>query len=120
MIKKIYLIPLIFALSNIAKANDIPVGSLFTPIIDINPSEYNGTTPKDIHVKLLINTNGLIEHIYYPENMPTELIKRVDSTVKTARFTPYYRDGQAVKSIVPFTIKFQLTDNSEEETPQDQ
>lgn len=85
---------------------DQPSSVLYAPTITINPDEQFHAYPSTQLVKLLINEQGKIEKIYYPKNLPEHVISKIESNMKFANFSPYKRNGIAVKSIVPYYVNF--------------
>ncbi|NWK53209.1 hypothetical protein HYG89_11760 [Acinetobacter sp. SwsAc5] len=100
-----FLSPLGHATSNIP---DVPVSVVYNPIITITPDRYNESFPERLPVRLLINELGRVERVIYPENTPQKYKELVDSNMKQAKFTPYLKQGVAVKSVVPFTVRFTI------------
>lgn len=100
----------LFFVSGLTLANhqlsDVPVTIIYSPEITIAPDQYPRSYPEKFPVKLLINEKGRVDRVFYPENTPQQLIQLIDRNMKLAKFTPYFRQGVAVKSIVPFTVKF--------------
>lgn len=86
---------------------------IYSPTITINPDEISSLYPESQLVKLLLSKEGYVQKVYYPEGTLKEVINKVDYALKTARFTPYLKEGRAVQSIVPYIVNFYFI--SEEE-----
>ena len=86
--------------------SDKLVGTIYSPTVTVYPDDDIQAFPKVMNVKLLIDTKGKVEQIYYPEQTKLPVQKKVDYAVKTARFTPYIRNGVPTKSIIPYTVIF--------------
>lgn len=87
---------------------DMPVSVVYNPTITITPDRYNESFPERLPVRLLINKQGRVERVFYSENTPQKYKELVDSNMKRAKFTPYLKQGVAVKSVVPFTVRFTI------------
>lgn len=94
-----------------AFAQDELVSLVYAPVIQVTPAESQLGYPSSVSVKLLINQLGRVEQVFYPKNTLSLIKDKVDGTIKTAKFTPYKRNGQPVKSIVPYTITFYVMDD---------
>lgn len=87
---------------------DVPVTVIYNPIITVTPDRYNENFPDRLPVRLLINEQGRVERVIYAENTPQKYKELIDPNMKLAKFTPYLRQGVALKSVVPFTIRFTI------------
>ena len=85
---------------------DVPVSVIYNPVITITPDKYTENYPDRLPVKLIVNEKGRVDRVLYLNNTPKKFKEIVDSNMKLARFTPYLKQGVAVKSVVPFTVKF--------------
>lgn len=85
---------------------DVPVSVIYNPVITITPDQYTENYPDRLPVKLIVNEKGKVDRVLYFNNTPKKFKEIVDSNMKLARFTPYLKQGVAVKSVVPFTVKF--------------
>lgn len=110
MIKEKYfwLIPFIaFSLeSNAETLPDRPSQVIYSPTIVINPDENNSSFPSSQIVKLLISNEGKVLKVFYPNGTKKEVIQKIDVAMRTASFTPYLKQGNAVQSIVPYVVNF--------------
>ncbi|MCK4083824.1 hypothetical protein HCY52_08340 [Acinetobacter radioresistens] len=87
---------------------DVPVTVIYNPIITVTPDRYNENFPDRLPVRLLINEQGRVERVIYAENTPQKYKELIDPNMKLAKFTPYLRQGVALKSVVPFTVRFTI------------
>ncbi|MDP7851024.1 hypothetical protein [Acinetobacter baumannii] len=86
---------------------------IYSPTITINPDELSSLYPESQMVKLLLSKDGYVKKVFYPEGVRNEVISKVDYALRTARFTPYLKQGKPVQSIVPYVVNFYFI--SEEE-----
>lgn len=87
---------------------DISVSTVYNPVITIGPDQYVEKYPERLPVRLIINELGRVEKVIYAENTPDKYKQIIDKNMKIAKFTPYMKQGIAVKSIVPFTVRFNI------------
>lgn len=87
---------------------DIPVSTVYNPVITIGPDQYAEKYPERLPVKLIINELGKVEKVIYSENTPDKYKQIIDKNMQMAKFTPYMKQGIAVKSVVPFTVRFNI------------
>ncbi|MFX2257928.1 hypothetical protein V6380_14250 [Acinetobacter variabilis] len=110
MIKKKYfwLTPfLVFSLESTANTlPDRPSQVIYSPTVVINPDENSSSFPSSQLVKLLISNEGKVLKVYYPNGTKKEVIQKVDAAMRSASFTPYFKQGNAVQSIVPYVVNF--------------
>ncbi|EOZ8645495.1 hypothetical protein ACQWTT_001246 [Acinetobacter baumannii] len=92
---------------------DRNVTVVYAPTITINPDEDQSKFPNTLLVKLLINKEGFVERVYFPDNTSILVKNKIEKEIRFAKFTPYLRQGIAVKSIVPYVLNFSFI--SEEE-----
>lgn len=92
---------------------DREVTVIYAPTITINPDEDQSKFPNSQLVRLLINKEGFVERVYFPDSTSTPVKTKIEKEIRFAKFTPYLRQGIAVKSIVPYVVNFSFI--SEEE-----
>lgn len=86
---------------------------IYAPTITINPDEQEFIYPSELSVKLLLSKEGNVLKVYFSNGTPPYIISKTEHALKAARFTPYKKQGIAVRSIVPYTVNFYIL--SEEE-----
>ncbi|NNH77405.1 hypothetical protein HLH17_06920 [Acinetobacter sp. ANC 5380] len=85
---------------------DKPVSTIYSPVVNVYPDENASAFPHKMNVSLLIDKRGRVEDIYYPTNTSSTVKNKVNYVVKTVRFTPYMRNDQPTKSVIPYTVIF--------------
>lgn len=106
--KYFWLVPFfVFSLECNAKTlPDRPSQVIFSPTVVINPDENSSSFPSSQLVKLLISKEGKVLKVFYPNGTRKEVIQKIDTAMRSASFTPYFKEGTAVQSIVPYVVNF--------------
>jgi hypothetical protein len=86
---------------------------IYAPTININPDEQNESYPEVEKIKLLVTKEGFIEEVYFAKETPFHVRNKVKLAMKQAIFTPYRKEGVAVKSIVPYEVIFYMLGEDE-------
>lgn len=85
---------------------DKEVTVLYAPTITITPDQDSSKFPHSLLVKLLITNEGYVEKVYFANGINPLVKKRIENEMRYARFSPYLKQGIAVKSIVPYVVNF--------------
>lgn len=107
--KKLCLLMTFLAISGQIHANNLldrPSQVIYSPTVVINPDENSSSFPSSQLVKLLISTEGKVSKVFYPNGTSKHVIQKIDSAMRSASFTPYLKQGNAVQSIVPYVVNF--------------
>lgn len=107
-INKILFFSSILVLSVNSHATDTLVTTIYAPTINISPSKSMFNFPNTLPIHLLINKKGKVEDIKFPKDTKDYVKNEIRNSMKIAEFSPYLKDGQAIKSIVPFTVRFNI------------
>lgn len=106
------LISLIFAAVQTISAYATPINFdkevtvLYAPTITITPDQDSSKFPHTLLVKLLITNEGYVEKIFFANDIDSLVKRRIENEMRYARFSPYLKQGIAVKSIVPYVVNF--------------
>lgn len=98
----------ILILSVNSHAADTLVTTIYAPAINIAPSKSMFNFPNTLPIQLLINKDGKVEDIKFPKDTMDYVRNEIRTSMKNAEFSPYLKDGQAIKSIVPFIVRFNI------------
>lgn len=79
---------------------------VYSPTIVINPDENHSLFPQSQLVRLMISKDGKVLKVFYPNGTSNAVKQKIDSAMRSASFTPYRKQGNAVQSIVPYVVNF--------------